>query len=215
MIYANRTFAVTSLLTAMLALPAHADAEFFVAPYAGYSIGGSNSFDINQLDASQVETGEQQSVGVEDSEHYGLLLGIGTIDPGNIYLLFSRQSSELKSGGLYNPDLITDLTVDYIHIGGTLYFPQGDFQPYITSSLGVTRMIPDGWSTETRFSMGIGGGAEYRLSQQFSLFGDVRGHATFVDSESSLFCHENQCLWHVTSDLMWQVQANLGFKFSF
>jgi hypothetical protein len=63
--------------------------------------------------------------------------------------------------------------------------------------------------------MGIGGGAEYRMTQNFALFADLRGYATFIDSDSSLFCNEDQCLWHVTSDVMWQVQANLGVKLSF
>ena len=28
-------------------------------------------------------------------------------DPGNIYLLYSHQASELKSGGLFTPDRLT------------------------------------------------------------------------------------------------------------
>lgn len=76
-------------------------------------------------------------------------------------------------------------------------------------------MMPDGWSTETRFSMGIGGGVEYKVTSHLGLFADVRGYATFIDSDSSLFCNEDECLWHITSDVMWQVQANLGIKVSF
>lgn len=212
--YANQLFAIASLFLLSLALPAYADPELFVAPYGGYSFGGS-SFDINKLDAANVETDNKQSVGIEEASHYGLMLGIGTNDPGNIYLLYSRQSSELKSGGLFTPDLVAALDVDYIHLGGTLFFPNGDLQPYITASAGVTRMMPDSWSTETRFSMGIGGGVEYRMTQNFGLFADLRGYATFIDSDTSLFCNDDQCLWHVTSDVMWQVQANLGVKLSF
>lgn len=212
--YANQLFAIASLLPLCLVLPAHADPELFVAPFGGYSFGGS-SFDINQVDAENAETVNKQSVGIEEASHLGLMLGIGTNDPGNIYLLYSRQSSELKSGGLFTPDLVASLDVDYIHLGGTLFFPYGDFQPYITASAGVTRMMPDDWSTETRFSMGIGGGVEYRMMQHFSVFADLRGYATFIDSDTSLFCNETECLWRVTSDVMWQGQANVGIKFSF
>ncbi|MFB2779487.1 outer membrane beta-barrel protein [Shewanella mangrovisoli] len=212
--YVNRLTVIAGLLPLTLALPTYAEPELFVAPYGGYSFGGS-SFDINELDANKAETDNKQSVGIEEASHYGIMLGIGTNDPGNIYLLYSRQSSELKSGGLFTPDLVASLDVDYIHLGGTLFFPSGDFQPYITASAGVTRMMPDDWSTETRFSMGIGGGAEYRMTQNFALFADLRGYATFIDSDSSLFCNEDLCLWHVTSDVMWQVQANLGVKLSF
>lgn len=197
-----------------MALSAKADTDMFVAPYGGYSLGGGQ-FDVNQIDVNKDQTGDKRSIRIEESSHYGLMLGIGTNDPGNIYLLYSRQASELKSGGLFSPDYLTSLDLDYIHLGGTLYFPRGDVQPYITASAGITRMMPDGWSTETRFSMGIGGGVEYKVTPHLGLFADVRGYATFIDSDSSLFCNEDECLWHITSDVMWQVQANLGIKVSF
>ncbi|QYJ78131.1 outer membrane beta-barrel protein [Shewanella acanthi] len=211
---ANRLLALVSLLPAVLAFSSHAESEVFVAPFGGYSFGG-NSFDLNELDDSQVETGNKKGISIEEGEHYGLMVGLSTNDPGNIYLMFSRQSSELRSGGLDSPDLLTNLDVDYIHLGGTLYFPRGDFRPYVTATAGVTRLMAQGWSTETRFSMGLGVGAEYRLASNLSLFGDIRGNATFINSDSALFCNANTCLWHITSDLMWQAQANLGLKLSF
>lgn len=212
--YATQLFAIAGLLPLSFILPAQAAQQLFVAPYGGYSFGGS-SFDINQLSVENAQSVNKQSVGIEEASHLGLMLGIGTHDPGNIYLLYSRQSSELKSAGLFTPDLVASLDVDYIHLGGSLLFPNGDFQPYITASVGVTRMMPDDWSTETRFSMGIGGGVEYRILQHFSVFADLRGYATFIDNNGSLFCNENECLWRVTADVMWQVQANLGLKVSF
>lgn len=204
--YIKSLFVVASLLP-VVSLSANAD--MFIAPYGGYSLGG-NQFDID--DEAGESSGEAK---IEESSHYGIMLGMGTKDPGNIYLLFSRQSSDLKSGGLFNPDVLAPLDLDYIHLGGTLYFPQGDINPYITASAGITRMMPDGWSNETRFSMGIGGGAEYHISPNWALFADVRGFATFIDNESSLFCDAEQCLWHVSADVIWQAQANIGVKFSF
>lgn len=204
--YIKPLFVVASLLP-LTSLSANA--ELFIAPYGGYSLGG------NQLDIDDEVSENSGDAKIEESNHYGIMLGMGTNDPGNIYLLLSRQSTDLTSGGLFNPDVLAPLDLDYIHLGGTLYFPQGDLNPYITASAGVTRMMPDGWSSETRFSMGIGGGAEYRLSPHWALFADVRGFATFIDNDSSLFCNADQCLWHITADVMWQVQANIGVKFSF
>lgn len=212
--YAKRWFVMASLLPATLALPLEANTDMFIAPYGGYSFGGGQ-FDINQLDSNNQETGKTLKIGIEESNHYGFMLGINTSDPGNMYLLYSRQSSEMNSGGLFTPDFLTSLDVDYIHLGGTLYFPRGDLRPYVTASAGVTRMIPDDWSAETRFSMGVGGGVEFNVNPNFALFADIRGYATFINSDSTLFCDENECLWHVTSDLMWQAQANLGLKVIF
>lgn len=218
--YANRLFVIASLLPATLALPLEANTEktqkneMFIAPFGGYSFGGGD-FEFNELDANYEETGKTEKIGIEESNHYGFMLGIATEDPGNIYLLYSRQSSEMHSGVPTNPEFLTSIDVDYIHLGGSLYFPRGDLRPYVTASAGVTRMMPDDWSTETRFSMGIGGGVEYSVNPNFALFADIRGYATFIDSDSTLFCDEEECLWHVTSDLLWQAQANLGLKVIF
>lgn len=78
---------------------------------------------MNQYEVNTDQTGDKADVKVEESSHYGLMVGIGTNDPGNIYLLYSHQASELKSGGLFTPDFLTSLDLDYIHLGGTLYFP--------------------------------------------------------------------------------------------
>ena len=197
--------------TALLPVGMFAQADVFVAPFGGYSLGGGQ-FDVSQVEVNTAQTSGNESVKIEESSHYGLMLGVNTKDPGNIYLLYSRQASELKSNGMFT---LTSLDLDYIHLGGTLYFPQGDMQPYVTASAGVTRMQPDDWSNETRFSMGIGGGVEYKVTSNVDLFADIRGYATFINSDSALFCDENECLWHITSDVMWQAQANLGLKMSF
>ena len=202
------------LFTALLPVAMFAQADVFVAPFGGYSLGGGQ-FDVSQIKVNTAQTSGNESVKIEESSHYGLMLGVNTKDPGNIYLLYSRQASELKSNGMFTPNTLTSLDLDYIHLGGTLYFPQGDMQPYVTASAGVTRMQPDDWSNETRFSMGIGGGVEYKVTSNVGLFADIRGYATFINSDSALFCDENECLWHITSDVMWQAQANLGLKMSF
>ncbi|MGI1986750.1 outer membrane beta-barrel protein [Shewanella glacialipiscicola] len=202
------------LFTALLPVAMFAQADVFVAPFGGYSLGGGQ-FDVSQIKVNTAQTSGNESVKIEESSHYGLMLGVNTKDPGNIYLLYSRQASELKSNVMFTPNLLTPLDVDYIHLGGTLYFPQGNMQPYVTASAGVTRMQPDDWSNETRFSMGIGGGVEYKVTSNVGLFADIRGYATFINSDSALFCDENECLWHITSDVMWQAQANLGLKMSF
>ncbi|MGL5048243.1 MAG: outer membrane beta-barrel protein [Shewanella sp.] len=202
------------LLASCLPVAMSTQAEVFIAPFGGYSLGGGQ-FDVNRYEVNTDQTANKADVKVEETSHYGLMLGIGTNDPGNIYLLYSHQTSELRSGGVLTPDFLTSLDLDYIHLGGTLYFPRGDIQPYVTASAGITRMLPSGWSSESRFSMGIGGGVEYQVTPHFGLFADIRGYATFINSDTSLFCSEDECLWHITSNVMWQAQANLGLKVSF
>ncbi|RTR40872.1 porin family protein [Shewanella canadensis] len=198
------------LVAASVFVTTPAMAEVFVAPYGGYSFGAS------EFTISADNTNDQGSLKISESDHYGFMAGVTTKDPGNIYFLYSHQGTELRSGGNFSPNIITDLNVDYFHLGGSLFFPNGNFKPYVTASLGLTQMRPgDNYSTESRFSMGFGAGIEYQMTDAFSLFADARGYATFVNSSSALFCDGGNCLWSISSDIMWQGQANLGVKLKF
>lgn len=184
--------------------------ELFVAPFGGYSFAAS------ELDVLETETEDSGTLKVAESANYGVMLGFNTKDPGNVYFLYSRQDSDLRTGGNFSDQVVTDITVDYFHVGGTLFFPNGDFKPYVTASLGLTHMSPTGqYSNESRFSIGFGGGIEYVVAPSVSLFADVRGYGTFMSSDSSLFCSDGFCKWTIDAETMWQGQANAGIKFTF
>ncbi|MCL1058520.1 porin family protein [Shewanella gelidimarina] len=196
------------VLTAFFSLPAVA--EVYVAPFGGYSFGASD-FDIYSTQSE-----DNGTVKVSEAENYGVMLGFTTKDPGNVYLLYSHQSTDLRASGTFSPDVITKMDVDYFHVGGTLYFPMKDVKPYVTTSLGLTQMRPSGaYSNETRFSVALGGGVEYQVTSAFSLFAEVKGYATFVNSNNELFCSGQGCLWNIQTDIMWQGQANIGASLKF
>lgn len=196
----------------------HAESAWFVAPFGGYSFAAS------ELDASEVSSPTNTNatntvntqVKIAESDHYGIMMGVKTKEPGDIYLLYSHQTTDLRIGGNFSPDLLTQLDVDYLHVGGSLYFPKGDLRPYVTVSVGLTQMRPtDEYSNESRFSMGFGLGVEYQMSDSLSFLADARGYATFVSSDNALFCDANQCVWNIHADIMWQGQVNAGIKLSF
>ncbi|MCL1145078.1 outer membrane protein [Shewanella sp. 10N.261.52.F9] len=196
------------LLGSLCAFPATAD--IYVAPFGGYSFGASE-FDISI--AASEESGKGK---IGESENYGLMVGLSTKDPGNVYLLYSHQATDLRGGDNFSPNVLTSMDVDYFHVGGTLYFPNQSIQPYVTTSIGVTNMRPGGnYSNETRFSMAIGGGVEYQATDAFSLFAEVKGYATFINADNALFCGVEGCLWNIQADIMWQGQANIGAKLTF
>ncbi|MCL1049112.1 porin family protein [Shewanella abyssi] len=196
------------ILTAFCSLPAAA--EVYVAPFGGYSFGASD-FDIYSTQGEDSGT-----LKVSESENYGVMLGFTTKDPGNVYLLYSHQSTDLRASGNFSPDVITKMDVDYFHIGGSLYFPMQDVKPYVTTSLGLTQMRPSGdYSNETRFSVALGAGIEYQATSAFSLFAEVKGYATFVNADNELFCSGQGCIWNIQTDIMWQGQANIGASLKF
>ncbi|UCX03843.1 outer membrane beta-barrel protein [Shewanella glacialimarina] len=185
-------------------------AEIFVAPFGGYSFG-SNGLEVSVNDAQT----NLPELNITESGNIGIMLGVTTNDPGNMYLLYSRQETDLRQGSL-SSDKLTELEVNYFHLGGTLYFPNGNLKPYVTASAGLTQLRPSKeYSSETHFSMGIGGGVAYEVTQNVSLFADVRGYATFLNSDGGLFCNQTRCVWQITGDLMWQSQVNLGLEIAF
>ncbi|QYJ85438.1 porin family protein [Shewanella mesophila] len=205
---------ICGLLVTSLSMGAQAESQWFVAPFGGYSFAAS------ELDANEIRNSNSNTVNTQlkiaESGHYGIMMGVKTKDPGDIYLLYSHQATDLRLGGNFSPDLLTQLDVDYLHVGGSLYFPKGNLRPYVTVSAGLTQMRPTGdYSNESRFSMGFGAGVEYQITDQFSLLADARGYATFVSSDNALFCDANQCIWNIRADIMWQGQVNAGIKFSF
>lgn len=195
-----------ALLVACISMSTISYAEIFVAPFGGYSFG-SSGLEVSVSDVAELN--------ITESGNIGLMLGLTTNDPGNMYFLYSRQETDLRQGSLSSDKLI-DLEVNYFHLGGTLYFPNGKLKPYITASAGLTQLRPNKeYSSETHYSMGIGGGVAYEVTQNVSVFADVRGYATFLNSDSGLFCNQANCVWQITGDLMWQSQVNIGFEVAF
>ena len=205
----------SALFVASVFVSTPALAEVFVAPFGGYSFGASE-FNIKSSGVGNFVKDEEGELKVSESAHYGVMLGFTTHDPGDIYLIYSHQSTDLRTSSNFSPTPITDLDLDYLHLGGSLYFPNGNLKPYVTASVGLTSMRPGGeYSNETRFSMGFGAGMEYQLTESVSMFVDARGYATFISSDSTLFCDGGECLWSISSDIMWQGQVNAGLKLRF
>ncbi len=148
-----------------------------ITPFAGYRMGGD--FDVGDMDLD---------ADLDDHGSFALALDLAR-DPYSQYELFySRQESQLAQDSPIGP---LDLTVEYLQLGGTLVVSdQPAFTPYIIAGLGVTRFSPDASGTEdsTHFSFSLGGGLRFPVSQRFSLRLEARGHLTFVDTDTALFC---------------------------
>ncbi|WOT04535.1 outer membrane beta-barrel protein [Shewanella youngdeokensis] len=185
-------------------------ANVYIAPFSGYGFGAS------EFNVYSTQNNDYGTVKVSESEHYGLMLGINTDDLGNVYLLYSHQTTDLRSNNLFSPALLTPIEVDYLHVGGSLYFPVKRANPYITTSFGLTQMRPgDAYATETRFSMALGTGIEFNPTSRLAIFAEVKAYATFINANNELFCNGHSCVWNVQSDIMWQGQANIGASLKF
>ncbi|MBW3141084.1 porin family protein [Ferrimonas balearica] len=215
----KRLLAPIGLMVSLVAAPAMAERTYFIAPMYGYTVGGT--LDVTEKVTEEDEDGNvtssRETVGelkFDEGSHVGLMLGVETHDPGNIYLYYSKQGSTFKEGS-FAPTSGIDVDVEFYHVGGSLYYPRGDFRPYITASVGATRIKPQTvYSNETFFSMGFGLGAEYLLFEHLAVMADYRAMVTAVDSSSTLVC-DGSCVFRVEGDTMIQSQFNIGLRVRF
>jgi opacity protein-like surface antigen len=148
-----------------------------ITPFAGYRMGGD--FDVGDMDLD---------ADLDDHGSFGLALDLARDGYSQYELYYGRQESQLAQDSPIGP---FGVTVEYLQLGGTLVVSdQPAFTPYIVAGLGVTRFSPDGPGVDdsTHFSFSLGGGLRFPVSQRFSLRLEARGHLTFVDTDTSLFC---------------------------
>ena len=180
--------------------------NFEVTPFAGYRFGGDFQ-----------DSGTGFGLDINDSESYGVVLGINTSPETQIEFMYSHQPTEIKPTGTFSPTSLTDLDMDYYHLGGSyIWNPKRDLRPFIQASLGATHLNPDraGLGSETRFSFGFGGGVKYFITKHIGLRLDGRALATVLNSNSAIFC-SGGCTVRVQGSTLWQFEAGLGVIFAF
>ena len=180
--------------------------KFEVTPFIGYRIGGGFQDSVTNVDLE-----------INDSESYGIVLGMNMTSETQVEFMYSHQTSELKPKGLFSPASLTGLDIDHFHIGGSYIFnPKQKFRPFVQGGVGLSHINPDraGLSSETRFSFGIGGGLKYYLTKHIGLRLDGRALGMLLNNNSSIFC-SGGCTIEVQGDTLWQFEANLGIIFAF
>jgi opacity protein-like surface antigen len=192
--------------------PAQA-AGFELTPFIGYTGGG---------DFTNVATGK--SLSLDETSSYGILLGFKQApdpkQPGTAWLelYLSRQQTQLRFGSaasVVKPTL--DLDIEYYHIGGTYGQAEGKVQPFVAGTFGATRMVPQqyGLSSETKFSLSLGGGVKLYLTEHVGIRLEGRWLGTLVSANGGMFCSNGACLVTVQGDMFSQYVANAGIILAF
>jgi hypothetical protein len=197
----------TWFLAVSISAPAEADAlSLEVTPSIGYRLGGEFE------DETSGET-----VDLDEAPSYGLILSLNLDEQSQIELFWSHQETSLEDDALFSGATLLDLDVDYIHFGGT-YIVDGELvRPFVVASMGVTHMNPEqaGFDSETRFSAALGGGIRLFFTRHIGLRIEGRGFATFIDSDSAVFCRDFTCAIHVKGNMLWQFGAQVGLIMAF
>jgi opacity protein-like surface antigen len=155
--------------------------RFEITPFAGYRLGGD--FDLMTVNQRSTQRAE-----LDDHGSFALALAVRRDESSQYELLYAREETTFERT---SPLGQADVSVEYLHLGGTLEANvDSDFplQPYILGGLGVTRFDVQSAGDDTQFSVSLGGGFRVPVSTHFSLRFEARGYLTFIDTKSSIFC---------------------------
>jgi hypothetical protein len=180
-----------------------AAAQMTVSLYAGY-VGSDGVYNAS-TDAR---------ADIKSSAAFAAALGTVLDASREVQLLYSQQSTTLSPGSGAAP---FDLTVRYLHLGGTVFIDQPIARGwYVAGGLGATQFSPStsGYGTEFRASMNLGFGYYWPLGENIALRAEARGFATFVNSEGGFLC-SGGCVVVLKSGVFMQYAGLIGLTASF
>jgi len=192
--------AVAILVTQLT--PAYAQ-DYEITPFIGWRTSSS---------LEEVDTGA--TIDLKETDSFGIILSMKKDPDTNYDFLFSRQSTELQSST--TPGTTESLRIDYYQLGGTIFYDYDKLHPFVSGGLGATHISPanNDFSSETKFSLSIGGGLKFPLTQNMGLRLEARGYGTVVGSGGTILC-SGGCYAKFTGSLFMQFEASAGLSIAF
>ena len=214
----SRTLTLLALFALVALAPvATAQSGLEITPPVGYRFQSSISTDYSAV---------IDSVDVPDGMSYGLTVEYPVHPSMNVEFLWSHQDTNLKADfrvppptGI-NPEF-ADLTVDTLQIGGLWQLGRGGdkVRGYFDFLLGASILNPSGnFETLTRFSMSLGGGAKFQLSDKVGIRLGARWMPVYINSSDSgyYWCDPYWgCYEYYDTNYLNQFDTHLGVSFKF
>jgi hypothetical protein len=177
----------------VIAGPLSAQHKAEITPFVGYMFGTSKISTV------------RGDLSTKGNVNYGAYLNVNIRPGGQLELVYSRQETELQLKGVGGVNQkLTDMSIEYFHIGGLGFVERGPAQPFGSFTLGATRYNPKQSTIEVgetpiavkdewRFSVILGAGVKYFASERIGL--RLQGHlaGTFLDTGSGLWCGFGGC----------------------
>jgi len=203
-----RPNAVIILLSVLLIVPSGVLAEGIqITPFLGYRVGGDFEDNLTGIELS-----------LSESETYGIIFNRDTSPGTQAEFFYSFHPSSLTANGNVTPGVLTDVDVEYFHLGGKQYLGQGTARSFVVASVGATHFSPHAASlqSDTRFSLGLGGGVELGGEGRIGFRLEGRGFVTFFNDETAIFCGSpGGCAVFVEGNALLQFEALAGVTFKF
>ncbi len=198
------------LLSTATALAQEQNFKFELTPYGGYRVGGEFE-----------ETDGNLSIDLDDSSSFGFIFNARHSTITQWEILYSRQetSADTIGTGLSDPSL--DLSVEYLHGGGTYLWDGEHVRPYLAATLGGTHINVStaGFDSDTFFSFSLGLGLQILPNSRVGIRLEARSFGTLLDSDTDIFCKSspgsNICAVRIDGTVFWQFEAFAGLVFRF
>jgi hypothetical protein len=126
---------------------------------------------------------------IDDSDQYGITLGFETFKNTMIELSYFHQGTELRIRDIIispSESRLADLSVDWILVGGTKYFPSGKIRPFAGGALGMVVFSPknenisvinSSLGSSTKFAFAFKAGVNIMFSDRVGL--NLQGNLMF------------------------------------
>ncbi len=171
-----------------------------IVPFVGLRFGG----DVGSQPGNGVAG--PTSVTIDSSVSYGGVIDIPYSQPRSVELYYSRQPTKLSSNST-----VGDVTMSVLHVGLVDTLPSADEQLswLLIGTLGATQLSARNGS-ETRPSMGLGGGFQWMATEHIGLRGDLRALLTFSGSGGGSASCGGGCSVNLHGSLVAQGELSLG-----
>lgn len=215
-----RTLRITTVslaLASMMAIGNGPASALEISAFSGYRTGGDFEDDTTGTDLD-----------LSDSSSYGVVINLD--QPENVQrernpnrytekqyeLFYSHQETEADTDPTFVVSPKWTLNVDYLHIGGLLgYEFMKGMTPFVAAGIGVTRIDPEIFEPETRFSFSLAGGGKLHFNENWGVRLEVRSYWTVFDSDGAVFCTNGSCRVYVRGETWWQMESHVGLFYQF
>ncbi|MFK8029869.1 MAG: outer membrane protein [Gammaproteobacteria bacterium] len=196
------------LLTGASVATADTIPRFEVTPYVGYRGGG------NYLSS----TGDAD---FDTTTSFGVVANYKASFKTQWEVLYGHQETDISDGSAEAFDNTLDLNIDYLHVGGSYVFSTNKLAPFLSLTVGATRLSPNipEIKSETYFSGSLGLGVRYDLTPNLGLRLEGRTIGIFGKTNSLVFCGtlegESGCLFGGDGSYIPQFEVSAGLSFRF
>jgi hypothetical protein len=193
------------------------DHRIELAAWGGWQFGGTASGYYNGY-----YDGSDAQLHLNADVNWGASLGFRVQRNSVVEILWNQQTTELQlqDRADFQPDTtLFPITLHYIHIGSQVERPMGGTtRVFGTGSLGVTVLDPESqlYGSETRFSIGFGGGFKSYMNRSLGVRGQVRGWVTLVGGGGGgMWCGGGGCSASYSGTAIFQGDVSGGLFLAF